>query len=240
MRLCRTVATVLFLIPGIAAEAAAPGKPKGPHFRVDVKTKTIEVHGTFCLGEYPLELLVCQNDMRDYESLVSTPCRPFHLHLALIGLGLKPRVRDKKDMGKILREGDPIEILLRFKKDGKVVTAEPRQMILDVASKRHIRATPWVFAGSHFFPSPDDETKLEYLGDAEQWLIGVLGDSPSVIDLPPRAASKYGDIVIDTKVAPPKGTKVTVIIRPAPRPKQRPPAEADPPAPNDAAASPRK
>jgi hypothetical protein len=162
--------------------------------------------------------------MRDYESLVSSPCQPSILHTALLALGLKPRVRDEKDPAKIVREGDPIDILIRFTKDGKEVTVEPRELILEVESRRHIEATPWVFYGSFLFPSPEDKTKMIYLGDSEQWLIGVLGDTASVIDFAQGTAAKYGQLTIDVKAAPPKGSKGTLIIRPA---APRKPAKAE-------------
>lgn len=203
----------------VGGEAAA--KPKLPNLRLDLKTKTIEIDGAFCVGDYPLELLVCQGDLRDYESLVSSPCKPSVLHTALLALGLKPRVRDKKDPGKILREGDRIDILLRFKRDGKDVTVEPRDIMLDTRMKKHVEATPWVFYGSFLFPHPEDPKRMIYLGDSEQWLIGVLGDTPSVIDLPRGHAGTYGELTIDQKAIPPKGGKVTLIIRPARKPQPK-------------------
>jgi len=210
-----TLASVLLAVAACAG-AGAPGKAQLPNLRLDLKNKTIEIDGVFCLGEYPLELLVCQNTLRDYESLISSPCEPSTLHTALLALGLKPRVRDKKDPSKIIREGDPVDILIRFERDGKVLTLEPRQMILNVQTKKHIPATPFVFYGSFFFPVEEDgKKKMVYLADAEDWLIGLLGDTASVIDLAPRALVEYGTLAIDPAAVPPKGTKVTVIIRPA-------------------------
>lgn len=201
---------------GRAAEAEKAGaRPQLPNLRLDLKAKTIEIDGTFCVGEYPLELLVCQNTLKDYESMVSSPCKPSVLHTALLALGLKPRVRDQKEPGKVLREGDPVDILLRFTRDGKEVTVEPCEVILNVETKKRIPGTPFVFFGSFLFPDPEDEKRMIYLGDAESWLIGLLGDTASVIDLPPDSAGKYGALGMDTKALPPKGSKVTVIIRPA-------------------------
>lgn len=205
-----------------AARGGAPGKAQLPNLRLDLKTKTIELDGVLCIGEYPLELLVCQNTLRDYESMVSSPCEPSVLHAALLALGLKPRVRDKKDPARIVREGDRLDVLIRFRRDGKLVTLEPRQMILNVETKKHIEATPFVFYGSFFFPVEEDgKKKMVYLADAEDWLIGLLGDTASVIDLAPSAVAEYGMLAIDPEVVPPKGTKATVIIRPARNPDRR-------------------
>ncbi|HPD17612.1 MAG TPA: YdjY domain-containing protein [Planctomycetota bacterium] len=209
-----------------APKAPAPpakGAPQLPDIRLDLKAGTVEIDGTFCVGEYPLELLVCQNTMKDYESMISSPAKPSLLHTALLALGLKPRVRDQKEPGRVLREGDPVDVLLRFTRDGKEVTVEPRELIVNVETKEHIAATPFVFFGSFLFPDPEDGKRMIYLGDSEQWLIGLLGDTASVIDLPPEAAGKYGALGIDTKVAPPKGSKVTVVMRPS---KDRKPAGA--------------
>ncbi len=211
---------------GPAAEAEKPApKPALPNLRLDLQAKTIEFDGTFCVGEYPLELLACHGTMKDYESMVSSPCKPSVLHTALLALGLKPRIRDEKDPGKVLREGDPIDILLRFTKEGKEVTVEPRDLILNAETKKRIAGTSFVFFGSFLFPDPMDKTKMIYLGDAENWLIGLLGDTASVIDQPPDAAAKYGALIIDIKAAPQKGSKVTLIIRPGKAQKPAEPAK---------------
>ncbi len=206
---------------GVAGEAPTPGLPG---LRLDLKAKTVEFDGTFCLGEYPLELLVCHKTLKDYESMISSTCQPSVLHTALLALGLKPRVRDKKEPGVVIREGDPVDLRLRFTRDGKEVTVEPRDLIVHIESKKRIESTPFVFFGSFLFPDPTDEKRMIYLGDAENWLIGILGDTASVVDLPPDAAGKYGALAIDTKAAPPKGSKVTVILSPA---KDRKPPEAE-------------
>lgn len=204
---------------GAPAGAGEPGKasPKQPfqHLRLDLKNKTIEIDAAFCLGECPLELLLCQNTMKDYESMLSSPCEPHDLHMALLALGLKARVRDEKETGKILQEGDPIDVLIRFTRDGKEVTVEPRELILGVETKKHVAGTPFVFFGSFLYPDPQDPKKMLYLADTNDWLIGLLDDLSSVIDLPTGLANKYGSIAIDRSAVPPKGTKATVIIRPA-------------------------
>jgi len=213
-----TVLACAFALARGPARAGEPGKAQLPNLRLDIKNKTIEIDGVFCIGEYPLELLVCQNTLRDYESMISSPCEPSTLHAALLALGLKPRVRDKKDPAKIIREGDRVEILVRFQRDGKIVTVEPRLMILNVETKKHLAETPFVFYGSFFFPVEENgKRKMVYLADAEDWLIGLLGDTASVIDLAPSAVADYGTLAIDPEAVPPKGTKATVIIRPAKR-----------------------
>lgn len=206
-----------------APDPPAKGAPQLPDIRLDIKNKTVEIDGTFCVGDCPLELLVCQNTMKDYESMISSPAKPSLLHTALLALGLKPRVRDPKEPGRVLREGDPVDVFLRFTRDGKEITVEPCELIVNVETKQRIRATPFVFFGSFLFPDPEDEKRMIYLGDSEQWLIGLLGDTASVIDLPPEAAGKYGALGIDAKAAPPKGSKVTVVMRPA---RDRKPREA--------------
>jgi len=185
MRTCSCLIVALAVALGAsAAESGAAPKAQLPNLRLDVKSKTVEIDGKFCIGEYPLELFACQKELRDYESMVSSPCQPSVLHTALLAIGLKPRVRDKKDPARILREGDPIDIRIRFQRDGKAVTLEPRELIVNLETKKHIEATPWVFYGSFLFPSPDDPKRMIYLADSEQWLIGVR--RPEADDLPGR------------------------------------------------------
>ncbi|MFW6162078.1 MAG: YdjY domain-containing protein [Planctomycetota bacterium] len=208
------VGLTLALALGASAAGGATAKPELPNLRLDLKAKTVEIDGKFCIGEYPLELLVCQKQLRDYEAMISSPCQPSVLHTALLALGLKPRVRDKKDPGKILREGDPVDIRVRFERDGKTVTVEPRELIIDLKTKKNLDATPWVFYGSFLFPDPNNKQRMIYLGDSEQWLIGLLGDTPSVIDLHPDHVGTYGNLAIDLEAAPGQGAKATLIIRP--------------------------
>ncbi len=214
---CLPVLCLAAALSARGGEAAKPA-PTLPNLRLDVKSRTIEIDGTFCVGEYPLELLACQNQLRDYESMISSPCKPSVLHTALLAIGLKPRVRDRKDPGKILREGDPVDIRIRFERDGKAVTVEPRELIVDLKTKQHIAATPWVFYGSFLFPAHDDKNRMVYLADSEQWLIGLLGDTASVIDLHPRHVGTYGSLAIDLKAAPAQAAKATLILRPATKP----------------------
>ncbi len=209
-----------------AGEAPRHPAPQLPNLRLDLKARTIEIDGAFCLGECPLELLVGHDTLKDYESMVSSPCKPSTLHTALLALGLKPRVRDAKDPSKVLREGDPIDVLLRFTRDGKEVTVPPHELILNVETRKRIAGTSFVFFGSFLFADPAEDGKMVYLGDVEHRLIGLLADLASVIDQPADAAAKYGALAIDMKAVPPKGTKVTIIIRPGARPK---PAGGEPP-----------
>lgn len=216
-----------------AAEAAAPAKKPGPakfpHLRLDLKAKTIEFDGTFLVADYPLELLVTLGAMRDYESLITTRCKPSTLHVAMLALGLKPMVRDKKDPGKILRQGDPVEILLRYTHNGKEMTKKPHELMLDVNAKKHLPPLPWVFYGSFWYPTGEDKTKLDYLGDAEGSVLGLLGEMRSVVDVRGDVTLEYGMIEIDAKLAPKQGTKITIVVRPAARKKDTAPAPPAPP-----------
>jgi hypothetical protein len=201
------------------ARAAEPPKPPGkvdfPNLRLDLKANTVEFDGTFLRGDYPLELLVTIGTMRDYESLITTPCKASHLHFALLALGLKPIVRDKKDPGRITRQGDRVQVLLRYKEKGKVVTRPPHELIRDVKEKKPLSKLPWIFYGSMWYPTGTDKNKLDYLGDAEGAVIGLLGEARCVIDVRQNVSLKYGMLEIAPDETPAKGTKVTVVIRPA-------------------------
>jgi len=76
MRTCSCLIVALAAALGAsAAEPAEAPKAQLPNLRLDVKSKTIEIDGKFCIGEYPLELFACQKELRDYESMVSSPCQ---------------------------------------------------------------------------------------------------------------------------------------------------------------------
>jgi len=206
---------------------AEQGKVEFPNLRLDLKAKTIEIDGVFCNGQYHLELLLCRGTLRDYEALVSTSCKPSVLHAALLAIGLKPRVRDKEEPTKTVREGDGVDILIRYEKDGKPVTVPATALMAEAVpvkgqenpTLRPVQSAPFVFTGSLLYPDHKDKSRMLYLGDVEEWLVGCLGDLPSVVDIEDGKTWKYGSLEINRKAAPPKGTKATVIFRPRPKEK---------------------
>jgi len=78
--------------PAEPPDAKAPAKKvlNLPHIRVDLAKRQIEIAAEIAQRDGPLELLLCHQGERDYESLLRTKAKPSGLHAALLALGLRP------------------------------------------------------------------------------------------------------------------------------------------------------
>ena len=78
--------------------------------------------------------------------------------------------------------------------------------------------TDWVFAGSEFYDDPTTKAKLYAADDGD--LITVANFASAILDLP--FASTANDagrtFVANTARIPPRGTPVTLFLRPRPAP----------------------
>jgi len=79
--------------PSELTSAPAPNTTpaKLPHVRFDRAKRFVEFDATVVTRESDwLELFVCTPRTREYESILVTPAKPRHIHLALLAIGMKP------------------------------------------------------------------------------------------------------------------------------------------------------
>jgi hypothetical protein len=191
-------------------------KPVGKlaHMQVDVPDKEIRVDCMAVKADYPLEFLVVQSNTNEYEALASTDAKPSDLHLALLMLGLKPgepvRYSDSTKSW-LPPTGPPVQIWFEYDKDGKHQKVPAYRWMRDVKTKAAAPPFTWVFTGSKTL---DDGS---YGGDATGFLVGVINNELSVLDVPAlksraleaREWERNPDVMPETK------TPVTMILSPA-------------------------
>ena len=111
--------------------------------------------------------------------------------------------------------GSPIGIELHWTEEGKPRRADAREWIKDERADT-ILTTDWVFAGSEFYVDEITKKKLYAADDGD--LITVANFASSILDLP--FASTANDagrtFVANTARIPPRGTPVTLFLRPRP------------------------
>lgn len=191
---------------------AAPGA-KLPHVQVDVQRKQIRVECEMLGVDAPLEFFVVLNGTNEHESVLRSEAKPSHIHLALIMLGLEPGepVKFSEQTKRWMPpHGPPLNLSVEFEKDGKLVTWPATKLMRDIKSKQTMPQHPWVFVGSRVM---DDGT---YAADVTGYTVSVVNFELSLIDIPQLAsnANETLEWQIDKDIAPPAGTKVTMIIEP--------------------------
>jgi hypothetical protein len=140
-----------------------------------------------------------------------------HLHLALLMIGLEPGepVKYSEAAKKwIAPHGPPLQITCEWKKaSGEVVRVPAYRLMRNIKDKKEARPFTWVFTGSKVM----DDGK--YAADAVGYLVSVLNNELTVIDVPDVAARALESREWERNVAllPAADGKATVwmIVEPA-------------------------
>lgn len=186
--------------------------------KVYLKEKKIELEGYIAASNMPLELFVCAEGGKDYESVAVVKCRPQNIQLALILFGLREGKSPEYfgDPGRL--DGDFILIFIEWEKDGKKVSYRAEDLIIDIRTKKTMPRAGWVFTGSKFVDEIDYDTQKPtgnkiYLANATKTIIATYHDPAAIIDNPTESGG-LGNVYLPNKdIIPERGTKIKVTIR---------------------------
>lgn len=212
-RLTIALVTAALLVPG--ARAAEPEKRGFAHLQIDAARKQVRVDAEMLGVQAPLEFFACVSGSAEHEAVMRSPAKPSDVHTALLVLGLKPGepVRYSEGAKKWLPpHGPPLHLSVEWTdEDGRAQRVPAYRLMRDVKSKREMPAMTWTFVGSRVTP---DGT---YAADATGYLVSVVNFELTVIDIPQLASSANESLEwqLDPDVAPPAGTKVSLVIEPA-------------------------
>jgi hypothetical protein len=192
-------------------------KPLGTDLWFDPAGKRLVLRAKVCLREGYLEHLLCMSQSKEHESILATaaPARAIHAGLLLTGAEPGHPVRFEPKFAP--PAGTPIHIELAWTDAaGTPRTANAREWVKDEKTKAGL-ATDWVFAGSLFFEDPT--TKKAVYGAEGGDYVTVANFMGAILDLP--FASSADDLnrsfLAFTERIPPRGTPVTLTLRPAPK-----------------------
>ena len=227
-------ATLAFLV--LTAPAAPPGPPPaapptapqapadsfqpdpawkalGPSLWFDRKERTLVLRARVVLREGPLEHLLCFKGTKEHEAILLTPAAPRLIHAGLLLTGAVPghpvRFLPKFEPP----TGTPIAITLVWDEAGKTRRADARDWVFDERKKVPL-SIDWVFAGSELVPDPN--AKQPYYAADDGDLITVANFASATLDLPfASTADDTGrSFVARVEQIPPRGTGVTMFLRP--------------------------
>ena len=230
------VALSLLLVAGAApappkqdAKPAAPGnggKPKVgrlPQLEFDAEAKQVRVACESVNVEAPLEFFCVGINGPDHETVLRSRVRPSDLHTALLAIGLKPGspvTFVEKEKRWEPPHGDRIKITCEWEKDGKTVTVPAHRMMRDLKTKKEMPETSWIFAGSRTVRDGDDNPN--YAADVTGYIVSIVNFDLTLIDVPELASNSNETLEWECNrdLVPPRGTKVTMILEPAPAEKK--------------------
>lgn len=191
-------------------------KSLGKDLWFDPAGRRLVVRARVAITEGPLEHLICSRGSKDHESTLTTEAPPRAIHAGLLLTGA--------DVGRPVQfepkfappTGSAIAIDLEWTgPDGKARRADARSWIKDVKTEA-VLTTDWVFAGSQLFEDPKTKEKVYAADDGD--LVTVANFPSSLLDLPFRSSANDADrgFVANTAAMPPRGTPVTIYLKPRP------------------------
>jgi len=223
MRIATLLLGFLIAVPACAQDIAprtttAPPTtaPAGklPHVQVDVKKRQVRVEGESLAVDAPLEFFCCKTGTNEHESVIHSPVKPSHLHLALLMVGLEPGspVQYSEAAKKWLPpHGPPLQISIEYERNGELVSVPAYRWMRDIRTKKPMPAMTWIFAGSRVMEDGN------YAADVTGYLVSVVNFDLTVIDIPDLASNSNESLMWERNpdLMPPAGTKVTMVIEPA-------------------------
>ena len=217
---------VLLLTGGISAQPAAKPQAAPEVKRAEVgknivletqgDVRRVRVAALVSFREGALELLMCRRNTKEHESVLNADIDARQLHTALILTGAKVgspvKYEPKYIAASRLRHQGTIE----YQKDGKTVSVPGQDWVRDAKTRKSM-PHPWVFAGSVFYPDPDDAKKPPMYAANGGDVICVSNFPDAMLDLPINSPKDWeaGRLYeAFTERIPPLGTAVTVVLEP--------------------------
>ena len=218
-------AVLCVILSGVVGQAddgakLAPGmKQVGPHIRVHVKEKWVEVDVKQALREGPLELIACMRNTKEHEAIVSVLGNPQHLHLALLMAGVEPgepgRWEVENDKVKTFNPtGGPVNVSLAYELGGRKVEKQIRYFVKSTKGKL-LPKSHFVFCGSMLTKTEDDKEPA-YAATVSGNVVSLVSFGDEVLAWP-SAASKSNEMLewtVNTLALPPKQTPMVMRLRP--------------------------
>lgn len=222
--------------PPSAPPATPPADGKLPHVQVDVKGRQVRVECESCNvnQDVGLEFFCVSAGTNEYESVISSRAKASHIHLAMLMVGLVPGepVKYSEATKKwVPPHGPPVQINCEWKKGDEIIRVPAYRLMVNRKTKKEAPPFTWVFTGSKVMEDG------KYAADAVGYLVSVLNNELTVIDIPDVAGRDLDSREWDRNAAllPPVGTKIWMVIEPTGK-KDGVPAKTETPSPDAAKA----
>jgi hypothetical protein len=181
---------------------------------IDKKNKQVVFLGEICQTNAPLEMFACPRGTKEHESIVAVPVEAYVVHTALLAVGAKPGKPMQFAPKFSPATGSRIDIVVRWKNNkGEVQTVRAQDWIKEMRTGKALDQT-WIFGGSGFWK--EESTGKEYYMAEGGDFICVANFPSAMLDLPFESSESNSDLLYQafTERIPPRGTPVTLILKP--------------------------
>ncbi|MDP6544342.1 MAG: YdjY domain-containing protein [Phycisphaerae bacterium] len=214
---------------------------KLPGIVIDFQNRCVDIEASVCLDRGFLELIACTKGSKEHESIVAINAKAMHIHASLLALGAnrgnpamqKPVNKAKTRWVHLPPAGDPVDVFLVFKNKKGKMTEHPISDFVarsdkspdemggaeGKADKKEDKfPNTFIFAGSLLGNNKAGQRK--YLSDLSGNVISISTFGDELLCLPGDHARDNGSLMwrVDAAELPKVGTKVTLRLRPKPKP----------------------
>lgn len=196
-------------------------KPLGPSLWFDPKERRLLLRAKVVLREGPLEHLLCLRGTKEHEAILSTRAIPRQIHAGLLLTGAEPGHPVRFVPQFAPPTGTKVAITLEWEENGKPRRANAKDWVRDERKKTAME-TDWVFAGSELVNDPVSKTPYYLADDGD--LVTVSNFASAILDVPFASSASDADrpFIAYTERIPPRGTGVTITLRPKANPPAKP------------------
>jgi len=191
-----------------AIEDRGNGRYRIGRVKVDQGRQRFAVRGVILRKEPPLEFLAVTADgVKAYESLlkVRANAHEFNLACILIGLDAEQARPPRRHFDPEFVMGSPVDVRVAWTSGGgRRTTVDAADLVR--SGDDTLPREEWVYTGSRVLPDG------RYLAAVDSTLIGFVHDPASVIEHRSGFLGQFDRVTVDTRVAPPVGTRVTLHV----------------------------
>ncbi len=178
------------------------------HVKLDRPRQRFAVRGVILRDAPPLEFLAVTSDaFKAYESLIRVRANAHEFNLACILIGLDPdkAKAPQQHFDPDPAEGDSVDVHLAWiGGDGRRTTVDLADLVR--SGDDTLPRGQWVYTGSHVLPDG------RFLAAVDSALVGFVHDPASVIEHRTGFLQQFDRVTVDTRLAPPVGTRVTLHV----------------------------
>ncbi|MDY0220349.1 MAG: YdjY domain-containing protein [Desulfobacterium sp.] len=170
--------------------------------------RSVSIKGEVNMTDGLVEYLACTSTGKLHESILTLFAEPYHIHTALLLLGLIPGDRPIQFQGAPEPPcGDPIKILVAWQTKNQHTEHRPEDLIVNFETKKIMDKTDWVFSGSQMVDG-------RYMAQVEGSIAAIFHDPFAIVDHRSISGADDRFFHANKAILPPVGTPVEFVIFP--------------------------
>ena len=180
-------------------ESLGEGRYRIGKIGIDARRAEVAFPARVNLRDVPMEYAIVGAAGKLHESVLRTDADPFHIHLAMLLLGIHPP-------GKVFPSGQPIDVLLSWEEEGARRRGRMEDWIAVGDAQLRMSPGPWIYNGSRM-------AEGAFAASRGHSILSLILDRDALANNP-RDGNANDDIWLPrTDAIPPIDTPVRVVFR---------------------------